>query len=213
MKIALLAGTTGLIGSQLLDILLNDARYERVIALSRQPLTQTHPRLVNLIVDFKTLRDYAPQLKADDVFCCLGTTMKQAKSKDAFRQVDYEYPLALAKITKAQGANSFCLVSALGVDANSSVFYNRVKGEVELAIRDCHFERTHVFRPSLLFGPRKEQRTGEDAAKFVFRYLGFLIPSKFKAIESIKVARAMAFYANDNSKGYFVHESAALQVF
>jgi uncharacterized protein YbjT (DUF2867 family) len=104
-------------------------------------------------------------------------------------------------------------VSALGADAKSSVFYNRVKGEIELALRECHFERTHVFRPSLLFGPRKEQRAGEDAAKFVFRYFGFLIPSKFKAIESIKVARAMLSYANDDKRGYFIHESALLQAF
>lgn len=213
MKKALIAGSTGLIGGQLLNMLLHDGRYERVIALSRQPLNINHPRLANVVTDLDTLSEYSDELIADDVFCCLGTTMKKAKSKEAFRRVDFDYPLALAQLAKTGGAECFCLVSAMGADPQSSIFYNQVKGEIENAIRSLRFDRLHIFRPSLLFGPRQEQRTGEDAAKFVFKYFGFLIPAKYKAIDAERVAKAMLTFANDYNKGAFVHESASMQKF
>ena len=213
MKIALVAGSTGLIGGQLLDLLLNDTYYEKVIALSRKSLSIQHAKLYNLVVDFEKLSDIEGELKCDDVFCCLGTTMKKARSKDAFRKVDYEYPLALAKITKSQGAKCFLLVSALGADLYSTIFYNRVKGETEAIINAVGFESIHIVRPSLLIGPRVEQRSGEDAAKIFYKYFNFLIPQKYKGIESIKVAKAMIAYARQNQPGQFIHESQSLQVY
>jgi uncharacterized protein YbjT (DUF2867 family) len=213
MKTALLAGSTGLIGSQLLDLLIHEDRYEKVIALSRKPLTIQHPRLVNLIVDFDKLHQVAVSLKVDDVFCCLGTTIKKVKTKEAFRKVDFDYPLALAKITKEEGAYNFLLVSALGANKTSAIFYNTVKGEVEEAITDVGFDSLHIFRPSLLIGPRVEQRPREEAAKVIYKYLNFLIPKKYKGIESTKVARAMIAFAHRNEKGTFIHESDELQVF
>jgi uncharacterized protein YbjT (DUF2867 family) len=213
MKTALVAGATGLIGSQLLDLLLNDDNYNKVIAPTRKPLDIKHPKLVNPVIDFNKLSEQSKELVADDVFCCLGTTMKQAKSKEAFRKVDFEYPLALARITKESGAQKFLLVSALGANAKSSIFYNHVKGEAEKAISAQDFKSTHIFRPSLLMGPRKEQRSGEDAAKWFYRYFGFLIPAKYKGIESIKVAKAMIVYAQRSEQGNFIHESKDLQQF
>lgn len=207
-RTALLAGSTGLIGAQLLELLLADARYDRVIALSRKPLA-VHSKLENVLLNTGEW-DKLSNLKADDVFCCLGTTIKQAKSKQAFRAVDYDYPLQLAIALKGNGAKQFLLVSALGANKKSSIFYNQVKGEIEEAISALAFESTSIFRPSLLLGDRKEQRAGEDAAKVVYKYLGFLIPSKYKGIESSKVARAMLVESQSGKSGVHVYESAAL---
>ena len=210
-KTALIAGSTGLIGSQLLELLLNDNYYSDVIAISRKPISSPGAKLTNLVCELSDLSNHKNDLKADDVFCCLGTTIKKAKSKEAFRAVDLEAPLLLAKILKELGAKKFMLVSSLGANKNSGVFYNQVKGEVEEAIKQVGFDSFHVLRPSLLLGPRKEERSGEDAAKFFFKVLRFLVPKKYEAIESIKVARAMISFAHSESRGNFIHESVELQ--
>lgn len=211
MRTALLAGSTGLIGTQLLKILLESDRYDVVKAKTRSQLDITHPKLVVIKVDYARLDDYRSDLKADDVFCCLGTTMAKAKTKKKFREIDFLYPLSLAKIAKEVGAKQFMLVSALGADKRSSVFYNQIKGELEEAIKPLDFEALHIFRPSLLLGLREEKRPGEDAAKFVYKIFWFLIPDKYKAIEAVKVAQAMLYYAARDQKGVFVHESREMQ--
>ena len=211
MRTALVAGATGLVGSQLVTTLLEDERYETVKAITRKPLNRTHPRLENHVIDFDVMSQYVDELKADDIFCCLGTTMKTAGSKEAFEKVDYHYPLELAKRCKELGATQYLLVSALGANLRASVYYNRVKGRVEEAVKLVGFESTHIFRPSLLVGPREEYRSGEAAAKWFFRNFGFLVPSKYKAIASIKVARAMAHFARSGERGVHIHESVTLQ--
>ena len=209
-KIALVAGSTGLIGNQLIELLLSDPYYSKVIAISRRPLSIVHDKLENVVLEIDQLANHR-QLTADDVFCCLGTTMKQAGSKEAFRKVDFDFPFQLAELLRANGAKQYLLVSALGSNKNSSIFYNQVKGEVEEAITKLSYNCLHIFRPSLLTGPRKEKRAGEDVAKVVYKYLGFLIPTKYKSIESIKVARAMQVLARENKVGIFFHESEAMQ--
>jgi len=176
-------------------------------------LAVTNSKLTNVISDFKNLSSHAAELTCDDVFCCLGTTIRVAKTKEAFRQIDYEYPVAVAKIAKANGAAQFLLVSSLGANKNSGIFYNQVKGEVEEAISTIGFTATHIFRPSLLIGPRKEHRSGEDAAKVFYKIFGSLMPVKYKSIESIQVARAMIAKAKIETSGIFIHESKELQVF
>ncbi len=211
MKTALLAGSTGLIGKELLQLLLNNSRYSVVKALTRTKLDVTHPKLVEIKVDYAKLEEVKSQLQADDVYCCLGTTMAKAKTKQKFREIDYTYPLSLAKITKELGAKQFLLVSALGADKRSSVYYNQVKGELEDAINTIDFDAIHIFRPSLLLGLREEKRAGEDAAKIVYKIFWFLIPDKYKAIDAIKVAKAMEYYAQRDQKGKFIHESREMQ--
>jgi uncharacterized protein YbjT (DUF2867 family) len=213
MKTALLAGATGLIGSQLLELLINNDRYGKIIAISRKPLELAHPKVQNVITDFSSLELHKEQFRANDIFCCLGTTMRQAKTREAFRQVDLEYPVSLAKIGFELGAQCYLMVSALGANKNSSVFYNRVKGETEEIVLNIGFERVHILRPSLLLGPRKEQRTGENTAKQAYRIFGFLIPKKYKAVESSGVARAMVQFAGTGTRGNFIHESVELQNF
>ncbi len=213
MKIALIAGSTGLIGSQLLEILLTDSYYDKIIAPARKALDVQHPKLINPVISFDKISEHSSELKADDVYCCLGTTIKKARSKEAFRKVDFEYPLTFARLAKENGAENFLLVSALGANKDSSIFYNKVKGETEEAISAVGIKSLHILRPSLLIGPRKEHRSGEDAAKFVYKYLDFLVPEKYKGIESIKVARAMGAFAKKGQPGTFIHESKDLQVF
>ncbi len=212
-KTALLAGSTGLIGGQLLELLLKDERYSSVIAISRKPITTANAKLINLVCELNDLSKHHTQLKADDVFCCLGTTIKKAKSKENFRAVDFDAPLALARLSKEQGAKTYLLISSLGANKDSGIFYNKVKGEVEEAIKQVGFNSLHVLRPSLLLGPRQEERTGEDAAKFFYKVLGFLIPKKYQAIESAKVATAMLHFACIEVPGFKVHESYQLQQF
>lgn len=212
-KVALVAGSTGLIGNQLIDLLLASDRYDRVIAISRSPLAQRHEKLVNVVCGLDQLALQKEQLKCDDVFCCLGTTMRKAKTKEAFLKVDVEAPIQLANLTHELGAQQFLLVSALGANEKSSLFYNRAKGLAEAGIQKVGFRSVYFFRPSLLTGPRVEQRSGEDAAKFFYRWLGFLIPAKYQAIESIKVARAMLAKAQEEKSGANILESIDIQKF
>lgn len=212
-KTAIVAGGTGLIGEQVLQLLLEDSRYERIIAIARKPSTLNHSKLTWLVTPLAELAAHQDALRGDDVFCCLGTTIKTAGSQTAFRAVDFDAPLQLAQLTLAQGARNYLLVSALGANRNSSIFYNRVKGEVEEAITALNWPTFHVFRPSLLLGPRKEHRSGEGAAKVFFQLFGWLVPKKYKAIQATAVARAMIHFANEPQTGTFIHESDALQSF
>lgn len=211
MKRALIAGATGLVGHQLLDLLCKDPSYGEVIVITRRPLSLPDGKARNLVVDFDHLRDYADQLAVDDVYCCLGTTMKKAGSREAFRKVDYDFPLTVAQITKDLGAERFLLVSALGANTESTFFYNRVKGEVEQAIAAVGFTAFHIFRPSFLAGNREEKRTGEQFALAVTGLFGFVIPKRYKSIEAGRVAGAMLMAAKETQSGLFVHESDEMQ--
>ncbi|MFM7852796.1 MAG: NAD(P)H-binding protein [Flammeovirgaceae bacterium] len=210
-KTALLLGSTGLIGKQLLPLLLQSDNYDKVIAIARKPLEVNHPKLELVISPLNELSQQAERWRADDVFCCLGTTMKQAKTKEAFRAVDFHAPLWVAQLALQQGAQQYLLVSAWGANKGSSIFYNKVKGEVEAEIGKLGYKTYHIVRPSLLLGNRQEQRTGEEAAQLFYKIFGKLIPKKYKAIESAKVARALLSLASSGQSGQWVHESGALQ--
>lgn len=209
MKVALIAGATGLVGSHLLTLLLSGDRYEKVIAITRKPLPD-HPRLIQSTVDMGDTSSYATY-RADDVYCCLGTTIAVAGSKENFRKVDFLYPSVMAKAMAANGARQFMLVSALGANKSSSIFYNRVKGEVEEAVMHSGIRSVHIFRPSLLLGEREGKRAGEDAAKVFYKIFGFFIPKKYKGIEAAKVANAMYASAAWDQSGVQIHESGELQ--
>ena len=213
MKTALVAGSTGLIGKQLIENLLASNRYSVVKALTRTSTGIGNPKLQEIKVDYSKLNDIKDRLVADDVFCCLGTTMAKARSKKKFREIDFVYPLSLAKIAAENNGRQFLLVSALGANKRSSVFYNHVKGDLEEAVSALKFEAIHIFRPSLLLGPRGERRSAEDAAKIFYRIFWFLIPARYAAIDSGKVARAMVSFAAKEQHGIFIHESSEMQGF
>ena len=214
MKTALIAGYTGLIGSQLLSILLESDNYDKVIAIGRRNLDIQHPKLIQQKVDFNNIQ--LGEHSVDDIYCCLGTTMKKAGSKEKFRLVDFNYPVSLASYCLDNGAKQFLLVSSMGADEKSSIFYNQVKGEVENAVSKLGYPRLDIFRPSLLLGSRGESRFAEDLGKAGMKLFGFLFigPLKnYKAIESSKVAKAMLYFAQEEGAGNYLHLSAELQEF
>jgi len=206
-RTALVAGATGLTGKHLLEFLLADERYASVCALVRKATLQAHPKLSEHVIDFESLGKLP---KADDAFCCLGTTIKKAGSQAAFRKVDFDTVINFAAAAKAAGAKRFLVVSALGANAKSSVFYNRVKGEMENALKAMNFESLHIFRPSFLLGERAEARVGERLGIAVFSALAPLMigpARKIRPVEAKAVARAMVLAANGGVLGVEVIES------
>ncbi|MDV3442695.1 oxidoreductase [Pseudomonas otitidis] len=201
----LLAGATGLTGEHLLDRLLNERTVERVLAPSRRPLA-AHPHLENPVGE---LADLLPQLggPVDTAFCCLGSTIRQAGSQEAFRAIDLDLVVAVGRRARELGARHYLIISALGADRGSSVFYNRVKGEMEDALRDQGWPQLTLARPSLLLGPRQEFRLGERLAAPLMR----LIPGKYRGIEACTLARALWRLALETGEGTRVVESDELR--
>ena len=210
MKTALLTGATGLIGSQLLPLLLASERYGKVIVVGRRAVAVPHPKLVQVVTELDKLADVRLQLIADDVFCCLGTTIGQAGSKAAFYAVDYLAVVTLAALTAGNFAGQFLVVSSLGADENSRVFYSRTKGEMEAAVRALPFRAVHLFRPSLLLGARSVPRLGERVGAVL---LGLARPllvgglRKYRPVAATAVAAAMLAAAEDEGGGVRTHES------
>ena len=195
---ALLAGATGLVGGHVLTRLLAHPSYSRVEVLVRRELPIHDPKLVQHIVDFERL-EAVPGTAAEDVFCCLGTTIGKAGSQQAFRRVDHDFALALANLAKAAGAQQFLMVSSLGADSKSSVFYSRVKGETEHDVVMTGLPKVVFMRPSLLIGERQERRTGEIVGALVGRVIGPLLVGslrKYRPISADDVAAAMLYAAN-----------------
>lgn len=199
----LLAGATGLVGGLCLQRLLEDPVFTRVVVLVRRPLGKAHPKLEQHIVDFAHLAEARDLFNVDKVICALGTTIKQAGSQERFREVDHDYPLALARLGLEQGARHFLLVSALGADSQSSVFYNRVKGDVEIQLRALGYPQVTIVRPSLLLGERRELRFGEEVGK----RLAFLVPGKYKPVQADDVAKVLVQAARQDAPGVEVIES------
>lgn len=212
-KTALLAGASGLIGSQLLPLLLESERYSKVIVVGRRALPLVHPKLTQVVTDLDKLQDVRLQLIADDVFCCLGTTLQQAGSKEAFYKVDFLYVVTLAALAAGNFASQFMVISSMGADADSRIYYSRVKGEMEAAVRQLSFRAIHIFRPSLLLGERAQPRLGERLGAAV---LGALTPLlrgpllKYRPVSGAVVAAAMLRAAEDDGGGMRVHLSDEL---
>ena len=209
LKTALVAGATGLIGDLLTHQLVESSAFERVKVLTRKALTWQHPRLQEIGFDFDHPNSLL--LQADTIFCCLGTTIKKAGSKDAFRKVDYQYPLDIARLALANGASQFAIVTSMGADSHSSFFYNQVKGDVERDLMALNFPTLLIFRPSLLLGDRPEKRLGERLSSGVMRLFAPLIPAKYRAIEARQVATAMRQISQQGLTGKHIFESDVLQ--
>lgn len=210
-KTALVLGATGLIGDLLTHRLVDSPFYSNVKVLVRKSLNWQHPRLQEIQFDFDHPNGLVTQ--SDDIFCCLGTTIKKAGSKEAFRKVDYQYPVDIARLGLVNGAQQFAIVTATGADATSSIFYNRVKGEVERDLTNLNYPTLLIFRPSLLLGNRSENRLGERIAAGVMRVFNPIIPDKYKGIDAAKVANAMLTTMQQGLTGKHVFESDTLQEF
>jgi uncharacterized protein YbjT (DUF2867 family) len=202
-RIALLAGATGLVGRELLPLLLDDGDIEEVVVLSRRPLATPHPKLQQGIVTFDQLQNFVLP-PVDDFYCCLGTTIRQAGSRKAFREVDVVYPLTIARMALAAGATRSFFVSAMGADPDSRVFYNQVKGDLEKELMGLELRTVYAFRPSLLAGHRTEFRAAERATLALAQPLAFLLPPRIRPIAATDVARAMHACGRRSADGRFV---------
>jgi uncharacterized protein YbjT (DUF2867 family) len=205
-----LLGATGLIGGHCLDKLLNDAAYSKVLTLGRRPLPVEHPKLEQQVIDFTRLAEFASLIQAEDIFSCLGTTIKKAGTREAFRRVDYTYQYEVARIAAQGGAEQLLLVSSMGADARSSIFYNRVKGELEDAVSELPFGGVQIFRPSLLLGEREEFRRGERVSAYAMKKFSFLLAGpldKYRPVQASNVAAAMLRVAKEHPSGVNVFES------
>jgi len=211
MKAAWIAGASGLVGSHLLGLLLEDAEFGSVVSLGRKRLELENPKLVQRVVDFSSPE--VQGLPAPEVaLCALGTTIGKAGSQQAFRAVDHDAVLAFAKAAQGAGARCFVLVSSLGADPRSSVFYNRVKGETEADLRALGFASLAIAQPSLLLGERVESRPTERALVVASRFLGpVLKPFGARPIEAQVVARALLAIAHDPPSGAQTYPSGQLQ--
>ena len=210
---ATLVGATGLIGSYLLEQLLNDTYFDTVRILIRRPIDITHPKLEKKIVDFNDSDSLLVALSNSDVlFCSIGSTMKKVKGdKEAYRKIDFDIPVKLARFCKMTGCEKFILVSSAGANSKSSNFYQRLKGETDEAVKGSGLKTIHILRPSLLLGERKEFRLGENIGKAVMTSLSFLIPEKYKAIQGKDVAKVMLALARQDEEGVFVHENREIR--
>src|ERR1700712_728469 len=195
MKKAIVFGATGFIGSHLLRELLDNPDYERVIAVARKPLALSHPKLTTLIGDLASLPALKPQLVADEVFIALGTTRKHTPDEAEYYKIDHDYPVLAAEIAKANGARSVFLVTAVGANAGSGVFYVRTKGEVERDVLALNFDHTHIFRPSMILGERDEDRPRERMIIAVWNVINPLLVGpvdRYRGLTGGEIARAIA---------------------
>lgn len=208
MSIALIAGHTGLVGRHLLDQLLHDPRYTEVKAVGRRAPAQTHPRLRAIQTELGALGKLGAALAADDAYCCLGTTLKAAGSRAAFERVDYHMVVDFARAAHAAGARRFFLVSSLSANPRSPVYYSRIKGRAEQAVREVGFESVVILRPSLLLGERQEHRLGEAVAQRVAPLINPLLRgpwTRYRAVQASDVARALVGLSQQEQPGVRLH--------
>lgn len=213
-KTALILGATGVVGTQLVKEISKSKIYKEIHLLTRREMKFTEPKCTGHVVDFENLSKYADLFNVTDVFICLGTTIKNAKSKEAFRKVDYDYVIEAAKMAKASDVEKLLVITAMGADSKSKFFYSRVKGDVEGTLQHLELNSVHIFRPSLLIGERKEFRAGEKISGMLSSFAKFLFVGPlrpYRAIEANKVAAAMYAAAQTTARGYHFYNSDEIE--
>ncbi|HEY3350710.1 MAG TPA: NAD-dependent epimerase/dehydratase family protein [Thermoanaerobaculia bacterium] len=214
MRSAIVAGASGLVGERVLRRLLAGGTYDRVIAFVRGPVNVTHKKLEQRTVDYERMGRMSAFPRAEDVFCCLGTTIRKAGSPEAFHTVDVGYVARLAEVSVRAGSTQFLLVSSVGASAQSGNFYLRCKGEAEDMVRTLPYKGVQIFRPSFLIGHRREKRVGEAAGIALARLVSVAMlgpAARYRPIRADDVAKAMAAVATDSPPGIHVYETPAMQ--
>lgn len=198
-KTAIILGATGLTGGILLDILLANDHYKKVILFSRSTVGRKHPKLEERLIDLFDLELHAEKFMADEVFCCIGSTKSKTPNKKIYKKIDYGIPLSAAILCKKNGIPSIILISALGANPKSPMFYNRIKGEMERDVLECNIPKTHIMQPALIGGKREEKRIGEWIFKQLFGLFNLLLVGpleKYRTIAPETIAKAMVWVAN-----------------
>ena len=193
-KTAIILGASGLTGKLLLNKLLEDEEYASVKIFSRRSLGLKHPKLKEFVGDLLNLNQFKQDFIGDEVFCCIGTTAKKTKDKGDYKKIDFGIPTAAAKLTRANKINNFLVISALGANHKSNIFYNRTKGEMEKVVLNQKIKNTYILRPSLINGKREESRFGEGIGSIIMKIVNpFLFGGwkKYRAIEAETIANAL----------------------
>ena len=201
MKTALIFGSTGLVGSNLLTLLIKDDYYTAIKIFARSKVNINDPKVEIINLDFNKLNEYSHLIKGDDCFFCIGTTKKQTPNNDEYRNIEYNFPVNIAEIAKNNNVRSFMYVSSLGSNPNTKNTYLKNKGEAEEFLKKLNFSQLSIIRPSFLLGDRNEFRLGEIIGKNIYKKLSFLFQGslrKFRAIESKNVAKAMIVISKNN---------------
>lgn len=211
LQTAVVIGATGLIGGHVVEELLADEHFDKVVVLVRKEYALQHPRLIVRIVDFNNPADYKNKLGTGNaIFSCIGTTQKKVNGdRDAYKKIDFDIPVTAAKFGKEAGFDTFLLVSAVGANAKSSNFYLRLKGEVDEAVSSFGINAVHIFRPSMLLGKRGEYRFGEKLMQAVMKGIDFMFirsMRKYKSIQATTVAKAMVAAAKNSQPGDHVYQ-------
>jgi len=213
-KKAIIAGASGLIGSALVKILLNDPEYSEVLALVRTPLEINHQKFNQIAINFDNLEDYAHLITGDAIFCTLGSTRKKTPDLSVYRKIDHDYPVKLAEIAVANSISQYHLISSMGANEEASNFYSKMKGETEADIKAAGLSGLVIYRPSLLTGNRKESRFAEGIMQGLSKVINPLLIGGLKKYRSIKaetVAKAMAKLSHTEIKGIYIYESDDIQ--
>lgn len=207
---ALVLGASGLVGSELVNLLLKDDNFKEVKIIVRSLMPLKHPKLEQIIADYSTIKKVSESLNTQTVFSCIGSTKNKTPNKDEYYKIDHDYPILLAKLCLANGAKSFHFISSLGADSNSTNFYLKMKGETENSLKELAYPSLHLYQPSLLRGKRKEFRLLENISGYISLIINpLLIGSlkKYRSISSETVASAMHKMALAGSNGTFIYTS------
>ncbi|SDT64686.1 NAD(P)H-binding [Mucilaginibacter mallensis] len=207
---AIIAGASGLIGSKLLTILLNQPEYAEVVILVRKSTGIQHAKLKELVIDYDQLDNYADEISGHAIFSCLGTTNNKTSDKNVYRKIDHDYPVKLAQLALKNGVKQFHLVSSIGANAQSSTFYIKLKGETEEDIIKVGLKTVHIYQPSLITGDRKEHRLAEKIITPIMKLIDPLLfgsLKKYRSIPAQTIAMAMFKESINNEEGIFIHPS------
>ncbi len=192
MKKAIVLGSTGMVGSQLVDLLISTTEYTEIVTFVRRPSGKTHPKLKEYVVNFDDIQSWSQYIQGDVLFSCMGTTLAQAKSKENQFKIDYTYQYNVAEIASKNEVNTYVLVSSAGANSKSSAFYMQMKGKLDEAVKSLAFKNLIILRPGQLYGDRNEKRLGEKIGLSVMFFLNKIgILSKYKPIHAMEVAKSM----------------------
>lgn len=214
MKSAILLGATGLTGGYVLNLLLSNNQYNKVIVFSRRDINIKHDKLQVIICDLLDLEEQRENFKADEVYVCIGTTTNKTPNKTLYRDIDFGIPVTAAQLCRENMIDNITIMSSLGANANSTVFYPKIKGEMEQSVLQMEIPNTYLLRPSIIMGPRKERRFGETMGKMIAFFIAPLMRGplkKYKGIHSEDIAKAMINLNNGKSNIKGIIESDKIQ--